>query len=110
MTEAYVGSRHDQSILGYSGLEAVLERDAKGFGGRQMMLYGDRGYRLCAVIMAPFPGVVLNPQEEAFNRVMCTSRVQVEHKFCSMRNQVRMTQYEGELSSISMVYVDAREG
>lgn len=96
LTEAYVGSRHDQAILGYSRLEDVLERDAKGFGGRQMMLYGDRGYRMSNVIMAPYPGDRLQPAEAEFNRRMCTSRVQVEHEFSSLRNQERMTQYEGE--------------
>lgn len=60
-----------------------------------MMLYGDRGYRMSAVLVAPFPGAILAPEEAAFNRIMCTSRVQVKHEFCSLHNQVRMTQYEG---------------
>lgn len=101
LTPAYVGSRHDTAIWDRSGLEEVLRRDAKGFEGRQMMLYGDQGYRLSAVLMTPYPGIHLPAAQADFNQAMSRARVAVEHEFGRTRNLERMSQYEGEVVFLS---------
>lgn len=60
-----------------------------------MMLYGDQGYRLSTVLMTPYPGNRLTPQQAGFNRAMLSARVAVEHEFGRTRNLERMSQYEG---------------
>lgn len=95
LTEAYIGSCHDTAVLRMSGLSDMLERDAKGFGGRQMMLYGDQGYRNSAVMLTPYPGIHLLAHQSRFNRIMASVRVAVEHEFGRLRNIFRMTQYKG---------------
>lgn len=95
LSPAYVGSRHDTAIWDRAGLEDVLTRDAKGFEGLQMMLYGDQGYRMSAVLMTPYPGNRLTAAQAAFNRAMSSARVAVEHEFGRTRNMERMSQYEG---------------
>ncbi|EGG04849.1 uncharacterized protein MELLADRAFT_72295 [Melampsora larici-populina 98AG31] len=97
LTEAYIGSRHDTAILRMSGLSEVLERNAKGFDGRQMMLYGDQGYQNSAVLLTPYVGLNLGPEQAAFNWIMASVRVAVEHELGRLRNIIRMTQYKGNL-------------
>lgn len=81
-----------------SGLTEVLARDAKGYGGRQMMLYGDQGYQNSAVMLTPYPGVNLGEDQACFNRLMASVRIAVEHEFGRLRNILRMTQYKGKSS------------
>lgn len=102
LSEAYLGSRHDQAMLKDSDLESVLRMHAKGHEGRQMMLYGDKGYSANDVIMTPFPGNEerMAPHRVDFNKTMSKCRIGVEHEFGRTRNVFRMTQYEGEWSHV----------
>lgn len=93
-----------------------MERDAKGDEGRQMMLYADQGYALSAVLMTPYPGLLLTPEEAAFNWVMSACRIAVEHEFGRLRNLLRKSQYEGgppllfghSGQSVDVIVVDIR--
>lgn len=98
LSEAYVGSRHDQAMPKDSQIETVLRRYAKGTNGRQMVLYGDKGYQLTDVIITPFPGVSgeIPDYQRRFNLSMSRIRIGVEHEFGRVRNVFRATQYEGE--------------
>lgn len=92
-----MGSRHDNAILRASQIEDILRLYAKGHGGRQMMIYGDKGYKISDVLMTPFPGHPrdLDPDFVQFNKDMSRCRIGVEHDFGQTRNIERLTQYEG---------------
>lgn len=99
LSEAYVGSRHDQAMLQHTQIEGILRQHAKGLDGRQMRLYGDKGYTATDVIMTPFRGHEdrLDFRQTVFNKAMSRCRIGVEHEFGRVHNVFRLTQYEDNL-------------
>lgn len=97
LSRAFVGSRHDTCMIGASQIQQILWRHAKGHNGRQMMLYGDKGYHPNDVLMTPFEGNEerMPRYQVRFNRAMSRCRIGVEHEFGRTRNLLRSTVYEG---------------
>ncbi|XP_077500915.1 uncharacterized protein LOC144111478 isoform X1 [Amblyomma americanum] len=75
---AYPGRRHDAGILRDSNLYGKLERLV---GGRNYVIYGDPAYPLQPLLMKPYGGNFLTPQQLAFNNGMSHVRQAVEWGF-----------------------------
>ena len=75
------GKRHDAAILADSDLLTTLEQYAVSPTGQAMCIYGDPAYPLRVNLMAPFRGVALRAQMEAFNKSMSNVRTAVEWLF-----------------------------
>lgn len=71
------GRRHDAFMLAESNLLQELETG----DFRNYCLYGDPAYPLRPVLMAPYRGAVLSPEEQQFNTTMAKLRQAVEWGF-----------------------------
>nr|CAH7726108.1 unnamed protein product [Callosobruchus chinensis] len=76
----FEGRRHDAGILRESGLYGQLE-ETTVFPEGHFVIYGDQAYGIRELILCPFPGLNLNPEQEMFNNSMSTVREAVEWIF-----------------------------
>ncbi|XP_077560431.1 uncharacterized protein LOC144175200 [Haemaphysalis longicornis] len=74
----YPGHRHDAGMLRESGLYEKLQRLVPG---TTYTIYGDPAYPLRPLLMRPYAGSSLSPQQQNFNSTMSTVRQAVEWGF-----------------------------
>ncbi|CAB1116004.1 unnamed protein product [Ectocarpus sp. CCAP 1310/34] len=75
-----LGRRHDVTLLGQSGLLAVMMDSFNDAEGEPYYIYGDPAYHVSPWLQAPFKGV-LTPDQAEFNAAMSRVRVTVEWGF-----------------------------
>lgn len=71
----YPGSKHDAGNFGNSQVYAKLEKLVQG---RHYCLYGDPAYPLRPLLLKPYGGASLTPEQRAFNKAMSSVRQAVE--------------------------------
>lgn len=79
----FEGRKHDAGILRESGLYGQLEEKTI-FPEGNFVIYGDQAYGIRELILCPFPGRNLNPEQEMFNNSMSSVREAVEWSFCKV--------------------------
>lgn len=72
--------RHDVTLLGQSGLLAVLMDSFNDAAGEPYYIYGDPAYQVFPWLLSPYKGV-MTPAQAAFNAAMSSVRVTVEWGF-----------------------------
>ncbi|XP_065312485.1 uncharacterized protein [Dermacentor albipictus] len=75
---SYPGSKHDAGNFGISNVYSKLERLVQG---RNFCIYGDPAYPLRPLLLKPYGGVSITPEQCAFNKAMSSVRQAVEWGF-----------------------------
>ncbi|XP_077506971.1 uncharacterized protein LOC144116141 [Amblyomma americanum] len=75
---SYPGSKHDAGNFGNSQAYAKLEKLVQG---RNYVIYGDPAYPLRPLLLKPYGGGSLTPEQQAFNKAMSSVRQAVEWGF-----------------------------
>ena len=75
------GKRHDSGMLAMSGLLDALQRYSVSPYGHTLCIYGYPTYPLRPCFQTPFEGVVLTPNQQAWNKSIKEDRVSVEWIF-----------------------------
>ncbi|XP_063072582.1 uncharacterized protein LOC134463311 [Engraulis encrasicolus] len=101
------GSTHDSAVLKQSGLFRNEDRHPKGHIVIQatnipFLLVGDPAYPLLPWLTKAYPGPVLSPSEEAFNKHLNAIRVAVEHSFGRLKARWRVLGRQSDINHLFM--------
>ena len=69
------GRRHDSGMLVDSNVYQQLQNFARAPNGDELCIYGDLAYPLRPQLQSPFRNANLNPQQQAYRKSQCISRV-----------------------------------
>lgn len=97
------GSTHDAAVLRQSGLYINQDVHPKGSISIEgidipLMLAGDPAYPLLPWLMKAYPGPMLSPAEEAFNKHLNAIRVAVEHSFGRLKARWRVLSRQSDIN------------
>ena len=103
------GKRHDSSMLMMSGLLNQLQQYSYNPRGDMLCIYGDPAYPLRPQLQAPFKGVRLTPDQEAWNYAMSKVRVEVEWVFGDVTSYFKFLDFKRNLkiglSAVGKMYI-----
>ena len=104
------GKRHDSGMLAMSDLLNQLQQFSVSPTGQPLCIYGDLAYPLRIHLQAPFRrGVLLTPDQNAYNQSMSHVRIAVEWVFGDIINYFKFMDFKKNLkvglSGVGKMYI-----
>ena len=96
------------ALLHASGLLQDLNQFSHDVNGNQLCIYGDPAYPLRTHLLAPYQGVQITADQEAFNKSMSSCHIAVEWIFKDILNYFKFLDFKKNLkiglSAVGMMY------